>query len=104
MRMILATLALTLCACSPATQSQNTRPDIELDVEPDVVAAGDSVTLELDNESGGAISYNLCSSFIEQRVGDAWEERPDDRVCTRELRVLPAGDEANFRLQLPTAL
>lgn len=101
----LALFALTLlCACAPSLQSGAEASDVELEVEPDVVVAGDSITLELENDTRGQITYNLCSSSIERQVASGWEAVAASWACTRELRILAAGREAHYRLRVPVEL
>lgn len=104
MKIPLIGLVMLLSACAAGNSANVDTFGLDFDVEPDDVAPGDSITLELENESGAAVSYNLCSSTLEMESGGAWSALQEDRMCTRELRVLPADDEAHFRLQLPQTL
>lgn len=97
-------VAVLMSACTPSVQSGESSPGVELDVAPDEVAAGDSVTLELDNESPGRIGYNLCNSALERRVGDGWQSVPSNRACTLELRILAPGAQAGYAMRLPDGL
>ena len=104
MKFPLLGLTLLLSACTAGNSSENGSVDIDFDVEPDEVAAGDSIRLELENDTRGTVSYNLCASVLEMESGGEWREMPADRVCTRELRILGPDEEARFRLQLPADL
>lgn len=108
MRIVAMSTIVLLCACAsspePSPEPSSADVALELEVEPEEVAAGDSITLELDNESSESVSYNLCSSGLEREAGGAWEDVQSNRVCTRELRILPPGEEARYTLQLPDEL
>lgn len=100
MRMLALSTILLLCACASTPEPAPGDVALELEVEPEEVAAGDSITLELDNESSESVSYNLCSSGLERESRGAWEDVQSNRVCTRELRILPPGEEARYTLKL----
>jgi hypothetical protein len=99
MRIILA-LMLPLAACAAAGTPA---PDAgaSLEVRPEQVSPGGSVTLVLRNLSTEGLGYNLCVSALERRDNGAWEPVPSDRVCTMELRMLAPDQEAEYRLQIP---
>lgn len=102
---IVVALALSvLGGCSPPVQNGGASSDVELGVEPDVIEAGGTVELVLGNESSGEIGYNLCTSVIERRTEGGWDGVPSDRVCTMELRILPAGEIARYPYELPAGL
>lgn len=101
----LALLSIALLgACAPPRQQNDLPASVKLEVEPGEVAGGDSITLRLDNSSAAPIGFNLCSSEMERRVADEWQQLPSDRICTRELRIIAAGEEARYRLQIPAGL
>jgi hypothetical protein len=104
MRTAVPILIALLAACGPALQNDFPVPGVMLSAAPVPAAPGDSVMLTLENGSGEQIGYNLCTSGLERRVGEAWEAVPSDRVCTMELRTLEPGREATFRLQLAAEL
>lgn len=104
MRFPLIGLTLLLGACVAGGSADSASVDIDFDVEPDEVAPGDSITLELENDTRGAVSYNLCASTLQMESGSDWSDIPSDRACTRELRVLGPDEEVRFRLQLPADL
>ena len=104
MKFPLLGLTLLLAACAAGNSVESGSLDIDFDVEPDVVAPGDSVTLELENDTPGSITYNLCASVLEMESGGEWREMSANRACTRELRLLAPDEEARFRLQLPSDL
>lgn len=97
-------LTMLLAACAAGSSSNTESFGLDFDVEPDDVAPGDSITLELENDTNAPASYNLCSSTLEMENGGAWNRIPEDRACTRELRILAPDEEVHFRLQLPQTL
>ena len=104
MRIIASLTFFLVAACTPSMQTPDSPSGIEFRVDPDVAAAGDSVTLELDNDSRETISYNLCSSALQHRLDEDWGDIPEARACTLELRILGPDENAEFRLQLPPTL
>ena len=110
MRIVSAAAFSLLCACaapqgpSDGQQTSGSTSDVALRAEPATIASGGSMTLTLDNESGGTIGYNLCASGLEQRSGGGWQPLPENRVCTVELRTLEPGDEVSEQLRLPEML
>jgi len=104
MRAVLASaIALLPWACGPLGSGSS--PDVRLSVQPTALPAGDSITLVLSNRSSGMLGYNLCTSELERRMGaEEWRAVPSDRVCTMELRTLAAGEDARYRLDLPSGL
>lgn len=103
MRIMLCAATVLLCACSSSIQS-GPAADVTLTATPGTVAAGDSLVLTLDNGTPGQIGYNLCASSLERQTADGWEVVPTDIVCTMELRILEAGQEASYPAALPTPL
>ena len=95
---VLGTYACT--SMHPATSSS----DVRLRIEPTAAAPGDSVALVLDNGSAEIVGYNLCTTTLDRRSGEAWEPVASDRVCTMELRMLQPGQEARITLALPADL
>jgi hypothetical protein len=89
-------------ACASGGQSGASGSEIRLGVE--AAAARDSVTLVLTNDSREEVGYNLCPSALERRVGEAWQAVPSNRICTMELRLLPAGRAARHTLGVPAGL
>ena len=104
MRAVISCAIALLFACSPSTRSDVSEEDVRLSVEPAEVAAGDSITLVLNNQSSDRIGYNLCTSELERSTAGRWEIVPSDRVCTMELRTLPPAEEARYPLDLPSGL
>ena len=102
----IAILAIALAAACTSTQSQASPDDdgVSLAHSPAAPSPGESVTLVLRNESDAAIGYNLCTSGLFRQSGAEWEQVPEDRICTLELRILPPGEQADFTLQLPLGL
>jgi hypothetical protein len=104
MRIVLSAVTILLSACSPSMQTGDPATDVRLTVEPTPAAAGDSVVLTLHNGTAGQIGYNLCTSSLERQTAGGWEAIPSDVVCTMELRILEAGQEATWRTALPAGL
>jgi hypothetical protein len=77
---------------------------LRLTVEPRVAAPGATVTLVLHNGTAHEAGYNLCSSGLGQLRSDGWHGVPDNRVCTRELRIVMPGSQARYQTRLPTSL
>ncbi|HWH22321.1 MAG TPA: hypothetical protein VNT25_03385 [Allosphingosinicella sp.] len=73
-------------------------------VEPRTAAPGTAVTLILRNGLPRPVSYNLCSSAVEQRQAGGWTAIPSDGVCTLELRGLQPGQEVRYPRTLPATL
>jgi hypothetical protein len=91
----------SLFACGPSVQNGAAEPNIELRVDPTTVRAGSQVELVLSNDSPATIGYNLCTSTLERRSDGGWVQAPSDRVCTMELRTLPAGETVRYPYDIP---
>lgn len=98
---LLVGLMSLVAAC--ATGLQTGAGGISLSAQPQALAAGETITLTLRNDSPGDVGYNLCSSTLEQRVGEGWQPVATDRVCTMELRTLAPGQVATYPMELPAA-
>ena len=72
--------------------------------EESFTATDSTVTLVLENGTGGVVRYNLCHSDLQRETDGQWVDVPDDRVCTDELRALDPGEAAEERLPLPDEL
>lgn len=99
-----AAATLLLAAACASTSIATPVSSVRLLVQPASVSAGGTATLVLANGSSADVGYNLCTSGLERRQGDAWSPVPSDRVCTMELRSLAPGAEARYELELPGAL
>lgn len=95
---------LLLCACGPRVQADAAGDAVTLRVEPTTARSGGTVQLVLSNGSAGPVGYNLCSSGLERRAADLWQPVPSDRVCTMELRLLAAGEQVRYPIDLPPGL
>lgn len=104
MRIPASIAALVLSACSSSMQSADPAAEIIFTAAPATVAAGDTITLTLENDALEQIGFNLCASSLERQTADSWEAVQTDLVCTMELRTLDTGAQANYRAALPTAL
>jgi hypothetical protein len=65
-----------------------------------VVSPQRTLELRLVNQSTGQLGYNLCTSSLERRSGQAWQPVATQRICTMELRTLKPGEEARYPLEL----
>jgi hypothetical protein len=87
------------------SSSRQTNPsDLELKTNARSYSASDMVRLQLFNRSTSEVGYNLCTSRLEHRSGDAWTVMPDHRACTMELRILAPGDSAASQRTLDTTV
>lgn len=93
MRLLLLWLVLGLTGC--ATGSLSLRADR------DSYRAGEEVALTLKNGTGNPAAYNLCTTTLVMAPSAPIEE---DRMCTMELRVLPAGETVTEPHPLPATL
>lgn len=101
---LLVSLSLaSILACSPSVQNGVVEPNVVLRVDPATVSAGSPVELVLANDSQGTIGYNLCTSTLERRSDGDWARVPSDRVCTMELRTLPAGETVRYPYEIPAS-
>lgn len=103
MRAVAFASVVLLLACAPSPESGETG-DVRLNVEPESLSAGDSITLQLSNGSAEPVAYNLCTSELERLSDGEWQAVPSDRVCTMELRSLPGGQRVRYELDLPSDL
>jgi hypothetical protein len=99
-RAVLLLILLSACSGMPAANGGAT-DELRLTVSPDPASAGQMVTLTLHNGTAEEIGYNLCTSGLQREVDGSWQQVPEDRICTMELRLLPPGEEAIFPLELP---
>ena len=104
MKIILPVLIIAVAACGPSSGRRPASGEIALAVQPAAPSPGDSVHLTLSNRTAGQVGYNLCTSRLERQTGAGWEPIPSGRVCTMEIRGLPAGEEADYTLALPADL
>jgi hypothetical protein len=101
LRMIVPVLFLAACATAG---NDATETGLALSASPAAAAAGETITLTLSNGSAWPVGYNLCTSALERRVGDAWQPVPEDRICTMELRSLDPGESADQPIELAPTL
>jgi hypothetical protein len=92
---------LLLCACAAVSVPVSAGGGVRLGVEPQALAAGDTLVVVLSNDSSSAVFYNLCHSVLERKSGEKWEQVPSDRICTMELRTLEPGKQVRYPLQVP---
>lgn len=101
LRPVLLLTMMLAAACTTTAQTAIEDGAATLRVEPTTVSAGDSLVLVLVNGLEEPLGYNLCTSVLEWRRGEAWEPMPSDRVCTMELRILEPGQDDRFAVQMP---
>jgi hypothetical protein len=91
-------------ACAPMPPEDG--GGLVLRVDQSSYRPGDPAVLTLFNGTAADVGYNLCVTALDRRVGDGWEPAPVPLVeaCTMELRVLGAGQTAEFRHTLPRGL
>lgn len=102
MRTAIVLITFLTAACAPSVQNGGAGSDISLEVVPDEARPGATMELVLTNETSGSIGYNLCTSSLERRTSGGWAGVQTDRVCTMELRTLPAGESTRYSYDLPT--
>lgn len=100
---LLGVLLVAAAACT-TVQSGAGGAGVRLLVARPTVAAGDTVTITLENGSRDSIGYNLCTSGLERRSGGGWSAVPNDRMCTMELRTLAPEARATYPLDIPSDL
>jgi hypothetical protein len=100
MRILLLLALAVLVACGRSFRSSDEARAVHLAAEPSTLAPGDSLTLLLRNDSTAPVGYNLCTSALERRDGNAWRDVPSNRVCTMELRRLPTGAMARYTVRI----
>jgi hypothetical protein len=104
LQMIRRVLPIILLAACATSGEPDLDPGLSLTIEPAVAAAGQSVTLTLNNQTAWPVGYNLCTSLLERESGGSWEPVREDRVCTMELRMLAPEATAREQIELPPVL
>jgi hypothetical protein len=65
---------------------------IDVALDRSIYGAGDQVAVTLVNNTSRDYGYNLCGRSYERRNGNDWSAMPPElRLCTADLRALPAG-------------
>ena len=94
-----------MLATPPFTIGGPSIADLVFRVEEETSSMTDStVTLVLENGTGGVVRYDLCHSDLQREVDGQWVDIPDDRVCTDDLRALDPGEATEERLPSPDGL
>jgi hypothetical protein len=84
-----------------ANRTVETAVDVTLDRQ--AYRAGDLIGVTLINNSSRDYGYNLCGRSFEKHDGSDWRAMPPElRLCTQELRGLPAGEWRTGQADLPT--
>ena len=100
--------AVLVAACSLPTETPINR--VELTVEPEAIATGDSLSAWLVNRSELTVQYSFCPAALERRTEGSWwrVQQPfgvpagTTSMCIGIAYELPPGDKAEYR-QLVTA-
>ncbi len=99
-------MATTLAACATDVPDLGSPEPVDHAVTATVLDTqlepGEVVTVRFVN--GGTVDYgfNSCTRSVERRVANAWETLPPElRLCTMELRPLPAGATVTFPVDVP---
>jgi hypothetical protein len=77
---------------------------LRFSVESATAAPGATIALVLHNGTAHDAGYNLCSSALEQLQSGRWLAIPENRACTRELRIVRPGQQGRYQLRLPATL
>ena len=88
-------------ACSGPFDSQ-TPPGIEFQVADELFGPGDTIRVNLSNNTEYELGYNLCLADLERRVDGSWlvvQRYPQDTACITPLYILRPG-ESTFGLQI----
>ena len=88
-------------ACSGPFDSQ-TPPGIEFQVAGTLFGPGDTIRVNLSNNTEYELGYNLCLADLERRVAGGWlvvQRFPQGTACITPLYILQPG-ESTFGLQI----
>lgn len=81
--------------------------DVRLTLDAASYAPGAMVKLTMTNHTSRDLGYNACTRVVEreQSGGGRWAAVPEpDRVCTMEIRTLPANGNVTESTDLPATL
>lgn len=97
---------LLLPGCRSASNGEEDREVLRIDVVEPALAAGTSAEIQLENLSDRTIGFNLCPKVVERDRGNLWTPLPETRpeVCTLELYVLAAGETVVQTTEIPAGL
>ena len=99
-----ALLLPAACSSGPldALPDSQTPPGLEFQVADTLFGSGDTIRVNLSNNTEFELGYNLCIKDLERRVGGSWlvvQRFPPGLVCTEQLNILQPGESA-FGLQI----
>ena len=98
-----ALLLPAACSSGPlALPDSQTPPGMEFQVADTLFGPGDTIRVNLNNNSEYELGYNLCLADLERRVAGRWlvvQRFPPGLVCTDQLNILRPGESA-FGLQI----
>ena len=101
MRAACLALLLFVAGCE-IVDSSGEPPLARLTTDRATYAPPDTLVLRIENLSDREIGFNVCSALIERRTdAGVWVEVREERICTRELQILEAGQTAAARRPLP---
>jgi len=93
-----ALLLPAACSSGPlALPDSQTPPGIEFQVADKLFGPGDTIRVNLSNNTEYALGYNLCTANLERRVGGSWlvvQRYPQNTGCILPLYHLPPGESA----------
>ena len=98
-----ALLLPAACSSGPlALPDSQTPPGIEFQVADTLFGPGDTIRVNLSNNTEYELGYNLCLVDLERRVDGSWlvvQRFPQNTFCTDQLSILQPGESA-FGLQI----
>lgn len=97
---------LLLPGCRSASNGEEDREILRIDVVEPTLVAGTSAEIQLENLSDRTIGFNLCPKVVEREGGNAWTPLPETRpeACTLELYVLAVGETVVQTTEIPPGL
>ena len=98
-----ALLLPAACSSGPlALPDSQTPPGMEFQVADTLFGPGDTIRVDLSNNTEYELGYNLCLADLERRVDGRWlvvQRFPQNTFCTDQLSILPPG-ESTFGVQI----
>lgn len=102
---VAASAAVLVGACSsPATSGPALRNVVTIRVERDEYSTGDTVRVQLTNDTTMPVGYNGCSAELQQWTGTSWVTVVQDRSCRDILLALAPDSTAVWQYALPDTL
>ena len=98
-----ALLLPAACSSGPlALPDSQTPPGIEFQVADKLFGPGDTIRVNLSNNTEYALGYTFCLADLERRVDGSWlvvQRFPQPILCTHQLYILRPG-ESTFAVQI----